>query len=66
MASSGMLCRVAIVRTDISEELSTSLIRVTRFVLLDGMILTNVLSVAAERIAFGDFTARTGNKLSKI
>jgi hypothetical protein len=30
MASSGMLHRVALVRTDVSEELSTSLIRVTR------------------------------------
>jgi hypothetical protein len=30
MASSGMLRRVALVRTDISEELSTSNIRVTR------------------------------------
>jgi hypothetical protein len=66
MLSSGMLRRVTLVGTDISEELSTSLIRVTRFVLLDCMILTNVLSVAAERIAFDDFTARTGNKLSKI
>jgi hypothetical protein len=31
MASSGMLRRVALVRTDVSEELSASFIRVTRF-----------------------------------
>jgi hypothetical protein len=30
MASSGMLRRVALVKTDVSEELSTSIIRVTR------------------------------------
>jgi hypothetical protein len=29
MASSGMLRRVALVRTDVSEDLSTSIIRVT-------------------------------------
>jgi hypothetical protein len=31
MASSGMLRRVALVRTDVLEELSASFIRVTRF-----------------------------------
>jgi hypothetical protein len=34
MTSSGMLRRVALVRTDVSEELSASFIRVTRIVAL--------------------------------
>jgi hypothetical protein len=38
MASSGMLRRVAVVITDVSEELSASFIRVTRIVELGTMI----------------------------
>jgi hypothetical protein len=37
MASSGMLHRVALVRTDVSEELSASIIRVTKLVFLHGL-----------------------------
>jgi hypothetical protein len=35
MASSGMLRRAALVRTDVSEELSGYIIRVTRFIELE-------------------------------
>jgi hypothetical protein len=44
MASSGMLRRVALVRTDVSEELSASFIRVTR---LDELGIT--LAVSSNR-----------------
>jgi hypothetical protein len=40
MASSGMLHRVALVRTDVSEELSASFIRVTRIGELGTMLPT--------------------------
>jgi hypothetical protein len=40
MASSGMLYRVPLVRTDVSEELSASFIRVTRIGELGTMLVT--------------------------
>jgi hypothetical protein len=42
MASSGMLRYVALVRTDVSEELSTSFIRVTRIGELTWLFLRSV------------------------
>jgi hypothetical protein len=41
MASSGMLRRVALVRTDVSEELSASFIRVTRIGELGTLAVTS-------------------------
>jgi hypothetical protein len=44
MASSGMLRRVTLVRTDVSEELRPSIIRVTRFGELGTLAVTRSVS----------------------
>jgi hypothetical protein len=48
MASSGMLRRVALVRTDVSEELSASFIRVTRI----GALGTTLAVTSNRRLVF--------------
>jgi hypothetical protein len=42
-----MLCRVALVRTDLSEELSTSFIRVTRI----GELGTTLAGISSQRVS---------------
>jgi demethoxyubiquinone hydroxylase (CLK1/Coq7/Cat5 family) len=46
MSSSGMLRRVALVRTDVSEELSASIIRVTRIGELGTLAVNSIIRVA--------------------
>jgi hypothetical protein len=41
MVSSGMLCRVALVKTDVSAELSASIIRVTKISELGTLAITS-------------------------
>jgi hypothetical protein len=61
MASSGMLRRVALVRTDVSEELSATIIRVTRI----GEVRTT-LDVTSNRITLRRNTATTDVPSSPI
>jgi hypothetical protein len=56
MASSGMLRRVALVRTDVSEELSVSIIRVTRI----GEIGTTLAVTSNRRTLQNFFVACVG------
>jgi hypothetical protein len=53
MASSGMLRRVALVRTDVSEELSASIIRVTRIGELGTLAVTSSNSLSVRRLLVG-------------
>jgi hypothetical protein len=55
MASSGMLRRVALVRTNVSEELTASIIRVTRI-----SELGTTLAVTSNRRTLYFFVARVG------
>jgi hypothetical protein len=58
MASSGMLRRVALVRTDVSEELSASFIRVHRF-------LQEPHGVTSQKTPFSIVTAVKTSNLTK-
>jgi hypothetical protein len=58
MASSGMLRRVALVRTDVSEELSASFIRVTRSGEIGTMlaVTSNRRSISSQRASVASYS----------
>jgi hypothetical protein len=51
MASSGMLHRVALLRTDVAEELKVSIIRVTRIVELGTTLAATIISSQPASVA---------------
>jgi hypothetical protein len=55
MASSGMLRHMACVRTDLSEELSASLIRVTRIVELGTLAVTSNRRISSQRASVASY-----------
>jgi hypothetical protein len=55
MASSGMLRHVALVRTDVSEELSSSIIRVTRIGELGTLAVTSNRRTLRRNTKFTDY-----------
>jgi hypothetical protein len=55
MASSGMLRRVALLRTDVSEELSASIIRVTRIDELRTIPAITSIGISSQRASVASY-----------
>jgi hypothetical protein len=60
MVSSGMLRRMALVRTDVSEELSASFIRVTRIGELGTTLAvsSNRIGISSQRVSVASYSWR--------
>jgi hypothetical protein len=56
MASSGMVRRVALVRTDVSEELSACFIRVTRIGELGTTLAVSSLNISSQRASVASYS----------